>query len=152
MTGPRVAIVGAGFGGIAAAYYLKQRGLSAFTVFERSAGIGGTWWTNRYPGAEVDTWSHLYSYSFHRGDFSRTHVRQAELQRYLEATVDKFGLREHIELNAAVDEIAWRAERNGYELRFADRDPEVFDAVISAVGMFTTPSRPTLPGLDQFRG
>ena len=50
----RVAIIGSGFSGIAAAVALKRHGISDFTIFELSAGIGGTWWNNRYPGAEVD--------------------------------------------------------------------------------------------------
>jgi cation diffusion facilitator CzcD-associated flavoprotein CzcO len=49
-----VAIIGAGLGGIAAAVNLKRAGISSFTIFEQSAGPGGTWWDNTYPGAECD--------------------------------------------------------------------------------------------------
>jgi predicted NAD/FAD-dependent oxidoreductase len=46
-----VIIVGAGASGIAMACQLKkQLGFDQFRVFERQAGIGGTWWINRYPG------------------------------------------------------------------------------------------------------
>ncbi|EOA82213.1 uncharacterized protein SETTUDRAFT_23452 [Exserohilum turcica Et28A] len=46
-----VVIVGAGASGIAAACQLKQQlGTDQFRVFDRQAGIGGTWWINRYPG------------------------------------------------------------------------------------------------------
>ncbi len=90
---PHVVIVGAGFGGIATAVKLQRAGMHTFTVFEKSDGPGGTWWDNRYPGAEVDVASHLYSYSFKSYDWSRTHARQEELQRYLEEVIDDYGIR-----------------------------------------------------------
>ena len=58
---PSVAIIGGGFSGIAAAVQCKKAGISDFTLYERSTHLGGTWWDNRYPGAEVDTPSILYS-------------------------------------------------------------------------------------------
>src|SRR6185369_14136403 len=81
---PRVVVVGAGFGGIAAGVALQRAGIDTFTIYESSLGIGGTWWDNTYPGAEVDVGSHLYSYSFKSHDWTRTHAQQAELQKYLE--------------------------------------------------------------------
>ena len=59
----RVAIIGAGFGGIAAAIKLRQRTSATFTIFEQSPDVGGTWYDNRYPGCEVDIPSHAYSFS-----------------------------------------------------------------------------------------
>ncbi len=61
---PRIAIIGGGLGGVAAGVKLRGAGFENFTIFEKSSGPGGTWWDNRYPGAEVDVSSHLYSYSF----------------------------------------------------------------------------------------
>ena len=73
---PRVAVIGAGFGGIAAGVTLTRAGIGTFTIYESSLGIGGTWWDNTYPGAEVDVGSHLYSFSFKPYDWSRTHARR----------------------------------------------------------------------------
>ncbi len=61
---PRVVVVGAGLGGIGAGVKLKQAGIDTFTIYESSPGVGGTWWDNTYPGAEVDVHSNLYCYSF----------------------------------------------------------------------------------------
>jgi cation diffusion facilitator CzcD-associated flavoprotein CzcO len=150
--GPSVAIIGGGFAGIAAAVKLTEAGLHDFTIFEKSDGIGGTWWDNRYPGAEVDVHSQLYSYSFHPHDWSRTHARQAELQRYLEDVVDEYGLRKHFRLSTSVEEVAWDDQHSGYVLRTADGEEKIFRAVISAVGMLNIPNYPTWPGLDDFAG
>ena len=50
-----VIIIGAGESGIAMAYKLKKRlGFDQFRIFDRQAGVGGTWWINRYPGIACD--------------------------------------------------------------------------------------------------
>lgn len=59
-----VLIVGGGFSGIGMAIRLRQEGRRDFVVCDKAAGIGGTWWVNRYPGAACDIPSHLYSFSF----------------------------------------------------------------------------------------
>lgn len=151
-SGPSVAIIGGGFAGIDAAVKLSNAGLRDFTIFEKSGGIGGTWWDKRYPGAEVDVNYQLYSYSFRPHDWSRTHARQAELQRYLEDVVDEYGLREYFRLSTAVEEVAWDDEASGYVLHTADGETQTFRAVISAVGMLNIPNYPTWPGLDDFAG
>ncbi len=149
---PEVAIIGGGFAGIGAAVKLTKAGLRDFTIFEKSDGIGGTWWENRYPGAEVDVHSQLYSYSFRPHDWSRTHARQAELQRYLEDVVDEYGLRKHFRLSTLVEELSWDDGASGYVLRTADGETQTFRAVISAVGLLNIPNYPTWPGLDDFAG
>jgi len=99
-----VAIIGAGFGGIAAAVNLRKRTHADFVIFENAAGVGGTWWHNRYPGCEVDVHSHAYSFSFARYDWPRTHATQPELLRYAEDIVDLFGLRPHLRLDIGLAE------------------------------------------------
>lgn len=50
-----VVIVGAGESGVAMGYKLKvDLGFDQFRIFDRQAGIGGTWWINRYPGVACD--------------------------------------------------------------------------------------------------
>jgi len=44
-----VIIIGAGESGIAMGCRLKEvLGFDQFRIFDRQAGIGGTWWINRY--------------------------------------------------------------------------------------------------------
>jgi cation diffusion facilitator CzcD-associated flavoprotein CzcO len=139
----RVAIIGCGFSGIAAAVALQRHGISDFTIFEAAAGIGGTWWHNRYPGAEVDLESHLYSFSFARADWTRTHARWDELQRYLESVADRFGLRPHLVLNEKVESITWADDRGEYDVVTSSGAPHgSFQAVISAVGFLNLPLIP----------
>jgi cation diffusion facilitator CzcD-associated flavoprotein CzcO len=154
----RVAIIGAGFGGIAAAVNLRKRTAADFVIFEQATSVGGTWWHNRYPGCEVDVHSHAYSFSFAKYDWPRSHAAQPELLRYAHDVVDRFGLAAHLRLNTEVTRVRWLDAEACYELRTASRDPgqatrtEHFDVVISAVGLLSVPRIPDWPGLAEFGG
>ena len=79
-----VAIIGTGFGGLAAAVRLKQAGVDDLVLFEKSGDVGGVWRDNTYPGAACDVPSHLYSLSFApKADWSRRFAPQAEIHQYL---------------------------------------------------------------------
>ena len=52
-------IVGSGFSGIEMGRRLNECGLK-YVILEKSAGLGGTWYDNRYPGAACDITSQLY--------------------------------------------------------------------------------------------
>ena len=145
-------VVGAGFGGIAAGVKMKSAGIHTFTIYESSLGIGGTWWDNTYPGAEVDVGSHLYSYSFKPHDWTRTHAKQAELQKYLEETVDEYGLRPHLRLGVAVESATWDDDRHVWTVRLDDGTTDECHVLISGVGFLNVPRYPDWPGLDDFEG
>jgi cation diffusion facilitator CzcD-associated flavoprotein CzcO len=149
---PRVAIVGGGFGGVAAGVKLRAAGFENFTIFEKSRGPGGTWWDNRYPGAEVDVSSHLYSFSFMHYDWTCTHAQQAELQQYVEDVIDRFGLRPRFRFSTPIEHIAWDDAKQAYDVTTGDGDTGTFEVVISAVGLLNQPRYPDWPGLDSFEG
>ena len=100
---PRVAIIGAGFGGLATAVALRRAGIDDLVIIEGADGVGGTWRRNTYPGAACDIQSHLYSFSFAPNtSWSRTYARQPEILAYLESVADDFDLRRHLRLGTAV--------------------------------------------------
>ncbi|MFG1610574.1 flavin-containing monooxygenase [Actinoplanes sp. NPDC049265] len=148
----RVAIIGAGLGGIAAAVKLKKSTSAEITVFEQSAGVGGTWYDNRYPGCEVDVHSHAYSFSFLKYDWPRTHATQPELLAYANHVVDHFGLRPHLRLSTRVTALVWEETSSTYTLSTEHGDSLTFDVVISALGLLSVPRYPEWPGLDTFTG
>jgi cation diffusion facilitator CzcD-associated flavoprotein CzcO len=152
--GVRVAIIGSGFSGIAAAVSLQREGLRDFVMFEQSEGIGGTWWKNRYPGAEVDLESHIYSFSFARNDWARTHATRAELQAYLQRVADEHGITEKVRLGEKVERVEWCEPDQRYVVHTASgADHGRFNAVISAVGFLNIPLVPPFArGESSFRG
>jgi cation diffusion facilitator CzcD-associated flavoprotein CzcO len=148
----RIAILGAGLGGVAAAVKFKKAGFLNFTIFEQSAGAGGVWYDNTYPGCEVDIWSHLYSYSFMPYDWSRTHAKQPEIKQYIEDTIDAFGIRERFRFSTRVEEAAWQEQNSTYRVTLASGEALEYDMVVSCVGILNRPKFPDWPGLDQFKG
>jgi len=104
----RVGIIGAGFGGIAAAIRLRQQGISDFVVFERADALGGTWRDNTYPGCACDVESHLYSLSFAPWPhWTRKFAGQAEIWSYLRHTADAFGVTPHVRYRHDVTGARW---------------------------------------------
>jgi cation diffusion facilitator CzcD-associated flavoprotein CzcO len=131
---------------------LKRAGFQTFTVFERSDDLGGVWNENTYPGVEVDNFAHWYSFSFHTYDWSRTHPGQAEIKQYLNDTVDRFGIRSHFRFGTAVVGIEWDESAQAYTVHLDDGTKEVFEFVVSAVGLFNAPRYPKWAGMEQYEG
>jgi cation diffusion facilitator CzcD-associated flavoprotein CzcO len=149
----RVAIIGAGPGGICTAVRLLERGHDDFVILEQAPGIGGTWFHNRYPGAECDIKSHLYSFSFApNAAWSCRYARQPEIKAYLEDVVDRFGIRPHVRLDTPVRSMRWDADEAVWRLTVGDGEIVEAEIVVSAIGMFGKPVRPAIPGLDRFEG
>ena len=128
-----VAVIGAGFAGIGVAVRLKKAGFDRVTLLEKAAGPGGTWWHNTYAGAEVDTPSILYSYSWMPWKWTRTHVRQAELQGYPAAVLEKFHLGERVCYGVEVQRVQWHEDRQEYTLHGPDGQIMAAKHVVSAV-------------------
>jgi 4-hydroxyacetophenone monooxygenase len=83
--GYRILVIGAGVAGIAAAHQLQDMGVE-YTIVDKQPGPGGNWWQNTYPGAGVDTPSHLYSFSFAQEDWSRHFELRDDLQSRISAS------------------------------------------------------------------
>ena len=53
-------IVGGGFGGQLAAARLREAGVKDIRIVEKGGDFGGTWYWNRYPGAQCDIEAYIY--------------------------------------------------------------------------------------------
>ena len=149
----RVAIIGAGAGGLGLAIRLLKSGQRDFVVFEASDGVGGTWRSNTYPGAACDVPSHLYSYSFARKpDWTKTYANQPEILDYFEGCADRFGVRSHLRTGVRITAACW--DENALCWRLTDAEGKFYEAdvVVSAIGTFAAPSVPAIAGLDTFAG
>ncbi len=106
-------VIGAGFSGLYQLLCLRDRlGLSV-QVLEAGAGVGGTWYWNRYPGARCDSESHSYCYSFseeltREWEWSERYPGPPEILRYLNHVADRFDLKRDIRFNTRVTRRALR--------------------------------------------
>ncbi len=149
----RIVIVGAGFGGIAAAIELRRHGFDDITVLEAAPALGGTWFYNDYPGAACDVPSHMYSFSFaQRRDWSRLCSPRQEILDYLNRVVDDTGIRPLIRLSTTVTDAVFAEDSASWMLTTEGGETYEADALIIATGQLNRPAIPRLPGLDGFAG
>jgi cation diffusion facilitator CzcD-associated flavoprotein CzcO len=148
-----VLIVGAGFGGIAAAIELRRHGIDDVTILEKAPDLGGTWFYNSYPGAACDVPSHLYSFSFaQRRDWSRLCSPQAEIHAYLHEVARAHGVDRLVQTSTAVTSCSWDAARCRWSVETAGGTTYEADALILATGQLDQPSRPRIEGTESFAG
>lgn len=147
----RIAIIGSGISGIAAARTLQRLGIEA-VVFERSGAIGGVW-ALAYPEVSLQNVASHY----HLADFPwpfepNLHPTGLQIRRYLATAVQHFGLdiRLHHEVTTLEEDArGWTVQTRS--LHGTNR--EFFDFVIIAVGHYSQ-DKPALdlPGKQDFQG
>ncbi|ETN37694.1 uncharacterized protein HMPREF1541_07317 [Cyphellophora europaea CBS 101466] len=159
-----VVIIGAGISGLCTAIDLLTRNrCQNFIILEKSAGLGGTWRDNKYPGCCCDVWSHLYSYSFEQNPaWTREYPGQEEILEYLLGVAHKYELYRYIRFNSAVEEARWDEIENkwkvdvevqgGKDAEFGSHYTITSDFLVSAVGQLNVPRLPDIEGLESFKG
>lgn len=151
-----VVVIGCGESGLLAGIRLKEAGIP-FTIVEKNAGVGGTWWQNTYPGARVDVGNHFYCYSFEPTDhWAHFFAEQPELQGYFQNVMDKYDIGRHVLWQTEVTEASWDDDTATWTVHARDRDGAITTlsarAVISAVGQLNRPHLPEIDGQLDFAG
>ena len=148
----RVAIVGAGIGGLALAIGLLDDGIDDFVVLERSDGIGGTWRHNTYPGRpatcpRTSTRSRSRPTRTGRGPTPAS-PRSSTTSSGAPTTR---GVRPHVRTGWRVTTRRWSEADRTWTLDADDGRRVVADVVVFATGMFDEPRPPDIEGVDVVR-
>ncbi|OJJ67303.1 hypothetical protein ASPBRDRAFT_136090 [Aspergillus brasiliensis CBS 101740] len=149
-------VVGTGFSGIYTLYTLVKEGL-AVQAIEKKSDVGGTWYVNRYPGAQSDSWSHVYRYAFDE-ELLQTHpvVRrystQSDILEYLRHVVGKHDLRKRIHFNAEMVAARWDDTAKEWRIQCQTGDIYRVRYLLTALGVLVKPKMPDIPGLESFKG
>jgi 4-hydroxyacetophenone monooxygenase len=151
-----VVVIGCGESGILAGIRLTQANIP-FTIVEKNAGPGGTWWENSYPGARVDVANHFYCYSFEpNNDWTHFFAEQSELRDYFTKVMDKHSLTEQVRWKTEAVSAEWNDGEGTWSivLRSAGGQERVLQAraVITAVGQLNRPHIPQFEGAETFEG
>ena len=147
-----VLVIGAGMSGLLAGIRLKEAGVP-FTIIEKNAGVGGTWYENTYPGCRVDSANHVYSYSFKPKDWPQHFSPQAVLREYFEECTEEFGLKEHIRFETEVTEARYKDGKWQVTVQHEGKTDVIeASAMISAVGQLNRPKLPDIEGAGSFSG
>ena len=148
----RVAIVGAGFAGMAMALALKDEGEEDFVILERASDVGGVWRDNTYPGVACDVPSSSYSLAaVPNPDWGRTFASGDEIASYAREVADEAGIRPHVRFGEELLSATWDDERHRWAITTTGWHITA-DALIDCCGALAEPAMPDLPGLRSFRG
>lgn len=148
---PRVLIVGAGFGGIAAAIALVKAGFDDVVLLEKGDRVGGVWRDNAYPGCACDVPAPLYSYSFALNPrWSQRFPPHLEILDYLTGVAGRHGITGRVRFGTEVTAARW--ESGCWRVRTAAGEEFEADVLVPAVGQLGRPTVPALPGAELFTG
>ena len=149
----QVAIIGAGFGGLAMAIRLLQHHIHNFVILEKSDEVGGTWRENQYPGAACDVQSHLYSLSFApKTDWSKRYAEAPEIFQYIQDVVQQFNLREYCQFNSEVVHTEYHEKDCVWHVALKDGRQLSCQYLVFASGPLHVPQIPHIKGIEKFQG
>ena len=150
-------VLGAGFAGLVMLHKLQNKlGLNA-RVIDKAAGVGGTWYWNRYPGARSDTESWVYCYSFdpqlyREWKWTERYPRESEIRAYIEHVADRFDLRKNIILSTTVTSAHFNESSNRWDVETDKGDRFSAKFLITGLGILSAPNKPLFPGEERFKG
>jgi dimethylaniline monooxygenase (N-oxide forming) len=151
----RVAIIGAGPGGLVAARYLASEGLEP-VVLEQGERIGGQWsgeprQSGVWPSMRTNTSRIMTAFSdLPHEDGTPTYPSNQAMSQYLERYAETFDLKRRIRLNTPVSSV--RRHPNHGWIVTTSAGEETFEQVVVATGRYTRPLIPEVPGLESFSG
>ena len=156
----RVCVIGAGSSGIVACKVLRERGIPV-VCYEVGSGIGGNWrfrndngMSSAYRSLHINTNRYAMAYSdFPMPESYPMYPRHDDILAYFEAYVDRFGVREAIRFQTAVEHV--QPVEGGFDVTVRPRGAEAaggelaterFTSVLVANGHHWSPRRVTFPG------
>ena len=147
-------IIGGGFGGLLAAARLQKEGLSNIRIIEKAGDFGGTWYWNRYPGAQCDIESYVYLPLLEETGYmpKEKYSFAPEIFEHAQRIGKHFNLYERACFQTQVREARWNDEDGRWTIT-TDRD-DVFRArfVVMSSGPLNRPKLPAIPGIEKFKG
>lgn len=149
-----VAIIGAGFGGLLAAARLREVGVSDIRIIEKAGDVGGTWYWNRYPGAQCDIESYVYLPLLEEVGYvpKEKYSYGPEILEHAKRVATYFDLYPRCAFQTQVRDLRWNDAQGRWIIR-TDRD-DVIKAqfVIMSSGPLNRPKLPGIPGIEKFKG
>ncbi|MFU8814693.1 MAG: flavin-containing monooxygenase, partial [Pseudomonadales bacterium] len=149
-----VAVIGAGFSGLMAAARLKERGIDNFRIIEAGGDFGGTWYWNRYPGAQCDIESYCYLPLLEETGYmpKEKYSYAPEIFEHTRRVGEYFGLYDNALFQTRVTEVRWLEDEQRWQVSTQRGDHIRAQFVIQATGPANRPKLPGIPGIVDFEG
>ncbi|MQA94284.1 MAG: NAD(P)-binding protein [Streptosporangiales bacterium] len=149
-----VAFIGGGFAGLVTGARLKEAGIDEVRIVEKGGDFGGTWYWNRYPGAQCDTASFVYMPLLEETGHmpSEKYAHAPEILEHCRRIGKHFGLYADALFHTEVTGLEWDASRSVWIVRTDRGDAFTARFVAMGIGPLHVPKLPGIPGIESFRG
>src|SRR5579859_2413083 len=149
-----VIVLGAGWGGIMAAYHLTQVGVTNFRNVDTAGDFGGVWYWNRYPGIQCDNESYCYLPLLEEMGFlpSKKFSDGWEIYDYCKSIAAKFGFADKALFHTLINALRWDETIKRWRVGTNRGDEIRARFVIIACGVLNMPKLPDIHGIDEFKG
>ena len=149
-----VAIVGGGFGGMLAAVRLEQAGFGNFRIFEKGGDFGGTWYWNRYPGAQCDIESYIYLPLLEETGFipKEKYSYAPEIFAHAQRIGRQFKLYERACFQTQIKSATWDEASGRWQVLTDRGDHFKARFLVMCSGPLSRPKLPGIPGIETFKG
>ncbi|MGH3258933.1 MAG: flavin-containing monooxygenase [Streptosporangiaceae bacterium] len=148
------AFVGGGFAGLVTGARLREAGVKDVRIVEKAGGFGGTWYWNRYPGAQCDTSAMIYMPLLEETGHmpSERYVHAPEIRAHCDRIATQFGLYDDVLFHTEVTELEWDAPKARWIVRTNRGDEFTAQFVGIGTGPLHVAKLPGIPGLQTFEG
>jgi cation diffusion facilitator CzcD-associated flavoprotein CzcO len=148
------AFIGGGFSGLVTGARLKEAGINDVRILEKGGDFGGTWYWNRYPGAQCDTASMIYLPLLEETGHmpSEKYVHAPEILEHCRNIGRQYDLYENALFHTQAHSIAWDEKVQAWRIKTNRGDDFTAQFVALGTGPLHLPKLPGIPGLDSFKG
>ena len=149
-----VAFIGGGFAGLVTAARLVEAGIRDVRVLEKGGDFGGTWYWNRYPGAQCDTASFVYMPLLEETGHmpSEKYARGPEILEHCRRIGRHYGLYDDALFHTEVTALRWDDANARWHVRTSRGDDFTAQFIGVGPGGLHVPKLPGIPGLETFEG
>jgi cation diffusion facilitator CzcD-associated flavoprotein CzcO len=148
-----VVCVGGGFAGLVVAARLREAGVDV-RIIDKGGDFGGTWYWNRYPGAQCDTASMVYLPLLEETGHMPTekYVHGPEILAHCQRIGRQFGLYDDVLFHTEVTGLTWDEAGGNWVVETSRGDRLTAQFVVLGTGPLSVPKLPGIPGIGEFRG
>jgi len=149
-----VLIIGAGFGGILAGIHLKKKGIEDLCIVDSAGDFGGTWYWNRYPGAQCDIESYIYMPMLEDMNYipKEKYSFAPEILKYSQSMASKYNLYEGVLFHTEVRSAIWDESTKNWIVKTSKGDNISAKYICSSIGTLNKPKLPNIAGMSSFQG
>jgi len=149
-----VTFVGGGFAGLVTGARLMASGIDEVRIVEKGGGFGGTWYWNRYPGAQCDTASMIYLPLLEETGYmpSERYAHAQEILEHCNRIAARYGLHDGALFHTEVTDLEWDPRHSRWIVRTNRNDEFTSQFVGIGTGPLHVAKLPGIPGIEEFAG